>query len=316
MKHFRGRVAVVTGAASGIGRAMAERFALEGMKIVLADIEEPALDEVERDMRENGANVIAVRTDVSNGAQVKALAGRALEAFGAVHIVCNNAGVASLPAPVWEQTEADWRWVIDVNLWGVIHGIRTFLPILLEQGGEGHVVNTASLSGLIALPNAGPYDATKFAVVAISESLYFDLALIKSLIHVSVVCPAWVQTRILDAARNRPPELAEGPHGPVRAEVVQKFDDAFRKRIIEQGLTPEVVAQKVFEAVHDEKLYVWTHPEYKPNYERRCGEILNERNPDVAATLGRSSDLQGGKALYFDGSRQFYGKYCRHVIVK
>jgi len=286
LKNFAGRVAVVTGGASGIGRAMADRFAREGMRIVLADIEQSALDQAQSEMRAAGADVVGVRTDVSDGAQVKALADRALEAFGAVHIICNNAGVASLGAPAWEQTEADWRWVIDVNLWGVIHGIRTFVPIMLSQGDEGHVVNTASLAGLFAMPNAGPYHATKFAVVAMTESLYFDLALAKSQIGASVLCPAWVRTRILDADRNRPAHLSAEPHGPVRAALVEKFDAAFRKRIADEGLEPAFVADKVFEAVRDDQLYIWTHPNLKRVVSWRSDNIVNERNPDLTSALG------------------------------
>jgi NAD(P)-dependent dehydrogenase (short-subunit alcohol dehydrogenase family) len=189
MKRFAERVAVVTGGASGIGRAMAERFAREGMKIVLADIEQAPLDQAEREMRENGANVIGVRTDVTEEAQVKSLAARAVQGFGAVHLVCNNAGVGSSFGPTWEQSAADWKWVLDVNLWGVIHGVRTFAPILLAQQDEGHIVNTASVAGLSAAPFMGPYNASKFAVVGLTESLYYELKVIQAQVSTSVPLP-------------------------------------------------------------------------------------------------------------------------------
>src|SRR5215216_2897924 len=203
MRSFTGNVAVVTGAGSGIGQALAERFAAEGMKLVLADVEAEPLARVEREMRANGAEVLAVRTDVSQAADVEALAERTLDAFGAVHVVCNNAGVA-LGKTSWDLTVADWEWVLGVNLWGVIHGIRTFVPIMLQQGTEGHVVNTASLAGLLSAPFMSVYDATKFAVVTISESLSLELALQGAQVKVSVLCPGFVNTNIITSERNRP----------------------------------------------------------------------------------------------------------------
>ncbi|HSM76404.1 MAG TPA: SDR family NAD(P)-dependent oxidoreductase, partial [Bryobacteraceae bacterium] len=197
MKEFRNRVAVVTGAASGIGRALAVRFAAEGMKVVLADVEEPALQAAAQELRDAGAAVLALRTDVSQEADVEALAVRTYEAFGGAHIVCNNAGVASRTVPSWEQTSADWQWVLSVNLWGVIHGIRAFVPRMLSSGGEGHIVNTASLAGLTSSPGLAPYNASKHAVATISESLYFELLAVPSSIRVSVLCPGWVNARIV-----------------------------------------------------------------------------------------------------------------------
>ena len=203
MENLQGKVAVITGGASGIGKAMAAAAVAEGMKVVVADIEEGALKEAADELAAGGSDVLSVVTDVSDGASVRELRDRALDRFGAVHLVHNNAGVGT-GGPIWEVSEEDWRWILGVNLWGVVHGIATFVPVLLEQG-EGHVVNTASIAGLTTAPFLGPYNATKQAVVAMSETLYKDLqAAGVSGIGVSVLCPGFVQTRIAESDRNRP----------------------------------------------------------------------------------------------------------------
>src|ERR1700733_2921273 len=202
MENLRDKVAVITGGASGIGKAVAVRTAAEGMKLVLADIEEPALEATASALTAEGADVLAVVTDVSDASSVQALRDRALQHFGAVHLVHNNAGVG-VGGPIWEVTEEEWRWILGVNLWGVVHGISAFVPVLLEQG-EGHVVNTASIAGLSSTPGLGPYTATKHAVVAISESLFKDLRAAGAPIGVSVLCPGFVQTGIAQSDRNRP----------------------------------------------------------------------------------------------------------------
>ncbi len=204
MRNFQDKVAVVTGAASGIGYALAERFAQEGMRVVLADIEKDALAAAEARLSQHDKRVLAVVTDVSKAESVEALAQKTLDAFGAVHIVCNNAGVGNPAVPIWENTLADWQWVLGVNLWGVVHGIRTFVPILLRQGEPGHVVNTASMAGLTSTARLGIYCASKHAVVAISETLHAELAAINSAVKVSVLCPSFVKTNIADSSRNRP----------------------------------------------------------------------------------------------------------------
>jgi NAD(P)-dependent dehydrogenase (short-subunit alcohol dehydrogenase family) len=191
MKGLGGKVAVVTGAASGIGRAMADRFAAEGMKVVLADVEKDALARAEAEMKAAGATVLAVPTDVSRAGDVEALARQTVDAFGAVHVLCNNAGVSPVMGASWELTEADWQWVLGVNLWGVLHGIRAFVPIMLKQDSEGHIVNTASMAGLVG---GGPwwstYGVAKHGVVNLSESLHRELAAAGSRVKVSVLCPA------------------------------------------------------------------------------------------------------------------------------
>ena len=276
MKDFQGKVAVITGGASGLGRAMAERFAREGMSIVLADVEPSALARAEAEMKAAGAKVIGVRTDVSKAADVEALAQKTLAAFGAVHLVANNAGVAPL-GNAWENSVADWEWTLGVNLWGVIHGVRVFTPIMLAQGGEAHIVNTASVSGLISPPGSAMYNVTKHAVVTLTETLYHDLALKQASIGCSVLCPAYVPTGIVDSERNRPAPL-QNPTQEKTAEQ-QAREALLRKAVTSGKLSADDLAQKVFEAVRDRRFYILTHPRIKPSIQWRMEDILQERNP-------------------------------------
>ena len=275
MKRFAGRVAVVTGAGSGLGRELALRFAREGMKLALADVDEAALAKTESELKTAGTAVIAVRCDVSNGADVEALAARTLDAFGAVHVVCNNAGIAPLGV-VWENTVADWQWTLGVNLWGVIHGVRVFTPILLRQDDEGHVVNTASVAGLIAPPGMGMYNVSKHAVVALSETLHHDLAARGAKVRCSVVCPAYFPSGIAESERSRPAALSEP-----RAKSTEDLErDARMRRAVQSGrLSAADIASRVFEAVRDERFYVLTHPRILPAVEARMRDILEGRNP-------------------------------------
>ncbi|MBE0626702.1 MAG: SDR family oxidoreductase [Burkholderiales bacterium] len=276
MKDFLGKVAVITGGASGLGRAMAERFAREGMSIVLADVEPGALARAEAEMKAAGAKVIGVRTDVSKAADVEALAQATLAAYGAVHLLANNAGVAPL-GNAWENSVADWEWTLGVNLWGVIHGLRVFTPIMLAQGGEAHIVNTASVSGLISPPGSAMYNVTKHAVVTLTETLYHDLALKQARIGCSVLCPAYVPTGIVDSERNRPAPL-QNPAQEKSAEQ-QAREALLRKAVTSGKLSAEDVAQKVFEAVRDERFYILTHARIKPSIQWRMEDILQERRP-------------------------------------
>jgi len=280
MKELKGKVAVVTGGASGIGRAIAERFAAEGMKVVLADIEEGALATAESEMRAKGTTVASKRTDVSRGEDVEALARFTIDRFGAVHVVCNNAGVA-VGGVTWQHTVKDWQWLLGVNLWGVIHGVRTFVPIMLQQGDECHVVNTASRAGLLTRPWLAMYCASKHAVVALSESLYHELTLTGSKIKVSVLCPAVVNTRIGESERNRPDVLRDADEAGAPAQM-QAMEQAFRA-LLATGLPPEEVAGAVVEAIKDERFYIITHEGMKDQVSTRLSDIIGGRNPTLQA---------------------------------
>jgi NAD(P)-dependent dehydrogenase (short-subunit alcohol dehydrogenase family) len=286
VQQLRGRVAVVTGAASGIGFGLAERFAAEGMKVVLADIKEEALARAEGSLRSSGAEIVAIVTDVSEADQVARLARAALDAFGAVHVVCNNAGVGtSNVTPIWEENRADWDWVLGVNLWGVINGIRSFVPILLEQD-QGHVVNTASIVGL--LPGTmGIYSVTKHAVVALSEALQMQLAARGARVGVSVLCPGIVQTRITDSERNRPDRYPVQTPSSVHAAAQQQWE-LLRQRV-EAGTPPSQVASVVVEAIRDERFYVLTHPEFLPRVRQRLEDIENGRPPSPPSPRARET---------------------------
>jgi NAD(P)-dependent dehydrogenase (short-subunit alcohol dehydrogenase family) len=272
VREFAGKVAVITGAASGIGRALAERCARESMRVALADVEPAALDRAAADLRASGAEVLAVTTDVSKAGDVQALAQQTLDAFGAVHLLCNNAGVGA-GTTVWESTLADWEWVMGVNLWGVIHGVRTFVPMMLAQGDECHVVNTASIAGLIAGPALGVYKVTKHAVVTLSETLHYDLAMRGANIGVSVLCPEWVNTRIMESARNRPEAFQ---NDPAAEQITPEALAAWRymSAAVQSGMSPAEVADQVFAAIGEGRLYILTHPATKTLVRERMEQIL------------------------------------------
>ena len=280
MKEFAGKVAVVTGAGSGIGRGLAERCAQEGMRVVLADIDEETLVQAEEELKTAGATVLAVLTDVARDNDVEALAQKTLAAFGAVHLLCNNAGVAA-GERIWEATLADWEWVIGANLWGVIHGVRVFVPIMLEQDTDCHVVNTASMAGFESNPGKGIYKVTKHGVVSLSETLYHELAQEGAKVKVSVLCPQWVNTRILDSLLKRRHRLQNDPTvvdiSPEREARIQAL-----RKALQAGMSPAQVADYVFSAIREGKFYIFTHPEGKGGLRRRMEDILQERNPRIA----------------------------------
>ena len=275
MNIFKDRVAVVTGGASGLGRAMALRFARAGMKIVLADIEKEALGKTEKEFKEAGHAVLAVRTDVSNGRDVDALADKAFKTFGGVHILCNNAGVAP-GGTVWEQSEKDWEWTLGVNVWGVIHGIRAFVPRMLEQNTEGHVVNTASVAGLLSLPGMAMYCVSKHSVVTLTECLHHDLIEFGAKIRASVLCPAFVPTGISDSERNRPDALRDEK---TRSQVDLQREEQLRHAVKSGRISAEQVAELVFQAIGADQFYILPHQKIKPAIEIRMQDILLGRDP-------------------------------------
>ncbi|MEX1254882.1 MAG: SDR family NAD(P)-dependent oxidoreductase [Dehalococcoidia bacterium] len=280
MQDFKDKVAVVTGAASGIGRGLAERFAAEGMRVVLADVEEPALHVAECEMREAGATVLAVRTDVSKAEDAQALAAKTVETFGAVHVVCNNAGVGS-GGLSWEEPLEDWRWVLGVNLGGVINGVRAFVPVMLEGGEEGHIVNTASVAGLMPGAGAASYTASKFGIVGLSEALYYELMMTSGgKIGVSVLCPAATDTKIIDADRNRP----GGPLAPPAPGTPEAFGQDMVRQLLRAGQSPAQVAQQVFDAIVEKRFYVLTHPEHNGVIRKRAEAMIAGGPPPAIGT--------------------------------
>jgi len=271
MKVLRGKVAVVTGAASGIGRGMAEAFLANGMTVVLADVEASALAATASELESRG-EIFVQQTDVSSPEAVEALAERVWKEFGTAHVLCNNAGVAVLKS-VDDTSLADWRWTLDVNLWGVVHGIRSFLPRMRAQG-EGHIVNTASMAGVLSNPMNAAYQASKQAVVALSEGLAQELRAEAANLCVSIVCPAFVRTEISQAERNRP--------GRKEAyEPVAYAEDDPRALLQRIGMDPLEVGRMVVEAIREERFYVFTHPEWKPLVLERFEAILADKCPPL-----------------------------------
>jgi len=278
MQEFEGRTAVVTGAASGIGAALARRCAREGMAVALADVDESGLEALRKELEEGGTRCLAQRTDVSKGADVEALAERAFTELGGVHLLFNNAGVV-VSGLSWERSEDDYRWVLGVNLWGVIHGIRAFVPRLIEQEEPAHIVNTASIAGLSAGPMLGPYTVSKHGVVGLTETLHHELAMVAPEIHVSCLCPGGVATGIMQADRNRPDELGEAA---ARNDLETVMEETLAAGIPE-GMPPATLAEKVFEAIRADRFWILTHPEFTPVFEHRFHKMMAGENPDMNA---------------------------------
>lgn len=275
MREFQGKVAVITGAASGIGRGLAERCVSEGIRVVLADIQEENLARTETELRASGGIVLGVRTDVSKRSDVERLARQAFDTFGQVHLLFNNAGVGAGGA-AWEATWNDWEWVIGVNLWGVIHGVKVFTPLMMAQNTECHIVNTSSTAGLTVGGGLSPYSVTKHAVVALSESLYLSLQQRKSLVKVSVLCPGLVSTGIAKGEQNRPAELRDEP---VALSPQMLAGRAAFEAAIAAGMAPAQVAEVVFDAIRNERFYILTHPEWTEVIQLRTDKLLRSENP-------------------------------------
>ena len=276
---FKNKTAVLTGAASGFGLECARIGARLGMNLVLADVQQDALDKVADELQSAGAEVLAFRLDVSKAAEVEAMGRATLQRFGAPHLVFNNAGVG-VGGLVWENSLADWEWVVGVNLMGVAHGIRVFTPMMLEAAAkdpsfQGHIVNTASMAGLVNAPNMGIYNATKHAVVALSETLYQDLALVTDQIGASVLCPFFVATGISQSQRNRPADVQPGQ--PTRS---QRIGQAMIDKAVGAGkVTAQEVAGKVFDAVAANQFYVFSHPKSIGSVQTRLEDVMQGRNP-------------------------------------
>lgn len=264
MRDFAGKAAFVTGGASGIGLAMARAFAEQGCRVMLADIEESALHEAVRSLQGIGPEARGDVCDVADPESVERAAGEAISAFGNIHVLCNNAGVAA-GSGIEDISLAGWRWVIDVNLMGVVHGLAALLPHMRAHGEGGHIVNTASMAGLLSDGGMGfsPYSASKYAVVAMSEGLAAELQ--PHGIGVSVLCPGFVRTRIAEAGRSRPARYGAHVASPRTAAVTE---------LVRAGIDPKAVADRVLAAIRNDELYIFTHPEYRPAVEARFARIL------------------------------------------
>lgn len=280
MQDFKQRTAVITGAGSGFGLELARLAAAEGMRIVAADVQADALDAAAAELRGLGAEVLAFRLDVAKAAEVEALGAATLERFGAPHLVFNNAGVGA-GGLIWEHTAADWEWVIGVNLMGVAHGVRVFTPMMLaaaeaDPGYEGHIVNTASMAGLLNAPNMGVYNVSKHAVVSLSETLYQDLRLVTDRVSASVLCPYFVPTGIGRSQRNRPAELA-GAAAPSKSQLIAQ---AMTDKAVGSGkLSAADVARFVMDAVREDRFYIYSHPQALGGVQARLEDVLQGRNP-------------------------------------
>lgn len=280
MKTLENKIAVITGGASGFGLEFARYGAQQGMRLVLADVQQDALDAAKAELEAAGAQVVAIKVDVSSAAQMDTLAAATVARFGVPHLLFNNAGVGA-GGLLWEHTLKDWEWVINVNLWGVAHGVRVFVPLMLQAAKKdpsfkGHIVNTASMAGLVNAPNMGAYNVTKHAVVSLSETLYQDLALVTEQIKCSVLCPYFVPTGINQSSRNRPEELKHAVP-PTRSQLIaQAMSD---KAVTSGKITAAQIAQKVFEAISTEQFYIFSHPQSLQPVQTRLEDVMQGRNP-------------------------------------
>ena len=282
MAHeFSNKTAVLTGAGSGFGLECARIGARLGMNLVLVDVQKDALDRAEAELRETGVQVLAQRIDVSNAAAMDALGLAVEKRFGAPHLVFNNAGVGA-GGLIWETTVKDWEWVLGVNLMGVAHGVRVFTPMMLQAAQQdaayrGHIVNTASMAGLLNPPNMGVYNVSKHAVVSLTETLYQDLALVSDQVSASVLCPFFVPTGISQSQRNRPAELLEVDAQPTRSQLIGQ---AMSSKAVGSGrVSAADVAQKVFDAVAERRFYIYSHPKAIQSVQTRLEDIMQARNP-------------------------------------
>lgn len=298
MQDYQGKVAVITGGASGFGLEFARVGAARGMKLVLADVQQDALDAARRELETAGAEVLAMQCDVRSGEAVQALADATMARFGAVHLLFNNAGVGA-GGLVWENTQADWEWVLGVNLWGVIHGVRIFTPLMLacakrDPAYRGHIINTASMAGLLNAPTMGIYNVSKHAVVSLSESLYQDLKLVDAPIGASVLCPYFVPTGISQSHRNRPADVSNDATGPTAS---QRAAQAMSEKAVGSGkVSASQVAGMTFDAIDADRFYIYSHPHALSNVQQRMEEIVAIQNPsDPYAAVPHIRDMLRAK---------------------
>lgn len=281
LTEFAGRTAVITGAGSGFGLACARQAAQRNMQLVLVDVQAPALEAAAEEMRATGVPVLAQVVDVSRLEAVQALGQAVQEQFGAPHFVFNNAGVAA-GGLLWEHSEQDWNWVLGVNLMGVVHGVQVFVPMMLEAARRdpqwrGHVVNTASMAGLVCAPNMGLYNVSKHAVVALSESLYQDLRLVTDQVSASVLCPFFVPTGIHQSERNRPADLLQPQAKPTRSQLINQ---AMSEKAVTSGkVTADEVVRQVFQALERDQFYIYSHPAALQSVQTRFEDVMQTRNP-------------------------------------
>ncbi|WP_394934666.1 SDR family NAD(P)-dependent oxidoreductase [uncultured Ilumatobacter sp.] len=279
MDDFSGKTAVITGAASGIGLELAKQFGAAGMNLVLADVERPALDRAVTELSEAGYPVLAREIDVREHDQIIDLDRAARDRFGNIHVLCNNAGVgAGGPVADPDNLEA-WRWTIDINLWGVIYGCKVFLPAMIEHGEQCHIVNTASMAGLASAPMMGPYNISKYGVVALSETLSKEMQMMQTAVGVSVLCPAFVATGIATSDRNMPDDVrATLPERPAASGMQTQIE-----AMVAGGISTEVVGQHVLDAVRNDRFWILTHDEAKAGVITRADDIVNGVNPSMRA---------------------------------
>ena len=282
MTYLAGGIAVITGAASGFGLETARIAARRGMKVVMADVQPDALELAAHEIQGLGAEVLARRTDVSKAADIEALAEATMQRFGAPHFVFNNAGVGGGGGLIWEASVKDWEWVLGVNVMGVVHGVRVFTPLMLaaaerDPAWRGHIVNTASMAGLLSPPNMGVYNVSKHAVVTLSETLYQDLALVSEQVHAHVLCPFFVPTGIHVSHRNRPAELTDPHAQPTKSQLIAQ---AMSEKAVTSGkVTAAQVAQFVYDAMAENRFYVFSHPKSLASVQQRMEDVLQRRNP-------------------------------------
>ena len=274
MKEFKGKTAVVTGAASGIGYALAKRFAQEKMNVVLADIEQDALDAAVAKISDLGVEAVGIAVDVMDKNSVQSLAKKSIDAFGNIHILCNNAGVAppAIDEAIWDHDMSDWDWVMGVNFYGVLYGIQSFLPHMIEHQEEGHVLNTVSMAGILGLE--GSYGVSKFAALSLSEGLFQSLKKINSKIGASVLCPGFVATNIIDSQRNRPEHLASDK----KSNFLLK---QLASSVLKRGKKPDEIATRAIEAIQANNFYILPHPVYDERVKDRYERILARTEPEI-----------------------------------